>query len=74
MTKCTLSISDMHCSSCAMGIDGDLEDMDGIVCAKTSYARGESEVEYEEGKIKLPVIISKIKESGYTASIKSPPN
>ena len=39
MKKIKLQIQGMHCSSCAMNIDFDLEDLDGVKSAKTSYAK-----------------------------------
>jgi copper chaperone CopZ len=65
--KKKLKIVGMHCSSCAMNIDFDLEDLVGVKTAKTNYARQESEVEYEEGKIKIEDIIKSIEKSGYKA-------
>lgn len=58
----------MHCTSCAMNIDGELEDTEGIKSACTSYAKQETEVEFDEEKIKMPQIIGKIKKTGYTAT------
>ena len=51
MTKKTFRLSGMHCTSCAMNIDFALEDM-GVKSAKTSYAKQETEVEFDEQKIK----------------------
>ena len=51
MTKKKFKINGMHCSSCAMNIDFDLEDVDGIKSVKTNYARQECEVEFDEKKI-----------------------
>lgn len=58
----------MHCSSCALTIDMDLEDLDGIKKAQTSYAKGETEVEFDPGKVTDDLILQTIKKSGYTAS------
>ena len=61
----------MHCTSCAMSIDGDLEDnVKGVRSAKTNYARQECEVEFEE-KVEIEQIISQIKETGYSAQAKN---
>lgn len=68
--KKKLKIEGMHCSSCAMNIDFDLEDIDGIKSAKTNYAKQESEIEYDEEKIELEVILEQIKKTGYSASPK----
>lgn len=65
--KKKLKIEGMHCSSCAMNIDFDLEDLEGIKTAKTNYARQESEVEYDEEKVKIKDIIESIGKTGYKA-------
>jgi len=57
----------MHCTSCAMNIDFALEDM-GVKSAKTSYAKQETELEFDEAKIKPEKIIEQIKKTGYKAS------
>ena len=68
LIKKKLKIEGMHCTSCAMTIDFDLEELEGVKTAKTSYAKQESEVEFDEEKIKTPQIIEKIKKTGYKAS------
>lgn len=64
-----LKIDGMHCSSCAMTIDFDLEDINGIKSAKTSYAKQESEIEFDEEAVSVDVIIDTVKKTGYKASI-----
>lgn len=66
--KKKLKIEGMHCSSCAMNIDFDLEDLDGVKQAKTGYAKQETEVEFDEKKINLGDIVAQIKKTGYKAS------
>ena len=66
MIKKKLKIEGMHCSSCAMNIDFDLEDLDGVKSVKTSYARQVCEVEFDEKKISNQAIIQTIKKTGYT--------
>lgn len=68
--KIILEINGMHCTSCAMNIDFDLEDLEGVKSAKTNYAKQQSEVEFDEEKIKLKAILEQIKKTGYTASPK----
>lgn len=67
MKKLKLKIEGMHCTSCAMNIDFDLEDL-GVKSAKTNYAKQETEVEFDEEKIKPQAIIDQIKKTGYKAS------
>ena len=70
MKKLKFKIDGMHCSSCAMSIDFDLEDLDGVKSAKTSYAKQETEVEFEEEKISEEDVEKQINKTGY--KIKSP--
>lgn len=70
IVKKRFEINGMHCSSCAMSIDFDLEDLDGVKSAKTSYAKQESEIEFDEEKTELKTILEQIKKTGYTASPK----
>lgn len=69
MTKTvTLKISGMHCSSCAMSIDMDLEDLDGVKNVSTNYAKEITEIEFDEEKIALNEIREQIKKTGYTSN------
>lgn len=61
-------IDGMHCTSCAMTIDFDLEDI-GVVSAKTNYAKQESEVEFDAEKLTEEDIIQCISKTGYKASL-----
>lgn len=67
--KIVFKISGMHCTSCTMNIDGELEDTEGVKSASTSYAKQQTEVEFEEDKITLERITEIIKSLGYEASI-----
>jgi copper chaperone CopZ len=69
MKKITLKIDGMHCISCAISIEGVLEDTEGVHEAKTNYARSECHVEYDEKKVKPRQIIKHIKETGYSSYI-----
>lgn len=66
MIKKKIKIAGMHCSSCAMNIDFDLEDLEGIISARTSYAKCECEVEFDPVKVKEKDLVETIKKSGYT--------
>lgn len=58
-------ISGMHCTSCAMNIDGELEDTEGVVEASTSYAKQQTEVMFDEDKLNTEKIAEIIKKVGY---------
>lgn len=65
--KIVLSISGMHCVSCGMNIDGELEDTEGVVSATTNYASSKSVVEFDEEKISSKKIADTIASLGYVA-------
>lgn len=65
-----LKIDGMHCTSCSMNIDMDLEDLEGIKSAKTNYAKQESEVEYDPDKVEVEDILNQVQKTGYKAIVK----
>lgn len=65
MKNITLKIDKMHCSSCAIRIDGDLEDAAGIRSAQTDYYKAQTTVEYDENLIDLDKIKQVISAAGY---------
>lgn len=67
LVRTKLKIEGMHCTSCAMCIDMDLEVLEGVYSCKTSYAKAETEVEYDHEKIDLEKITETIKKSGYSS-------
>ena len=69
IVKKKLKIDGMHCTSCAMNIDFDLEDLDGVLEVKTNYAKQESVVEFEEDKITIEEIIKQIEKTGYKSAL-----
>lgn len=72
MKKIKLKITGMHCTSCAMNIDGDLEDlMEGVKSASTNYAKQETEVEFNEAKVTEKEIMEQIQKTGYKAQVKA---
>lgn len=68
-TTATFRIEGMHCTSCAMNIDGALEDTDGVVSASTNYAKSLTTVEYDSEKITPAKLQEVIGETGYQASL-----
>lgn len=65
MKKILIKIDGMHCTACAMDIDGELEETEGIVTSNTNYARQQTEVEFEPGKITTTKILTVIQNRGY---------
>ncbi len=67
----TFVISGMHCTSCAMNIDGELEDTEGVVKANTNYAKQQTKVTFEDSKVSEAKILEVIKGLGYNAAAQS---
>jgi len=60
-----IKIDGMHCSSCSMNVDGELEDLAGVISARTSYAKQVSTIEYDPEKVSLKQMKQVIKDLGY---------
>ncbi len=65
--KIQLKITGMHCTSCAMNIDGELEDTEGVKQSNTNYAKSQTEITFDTDKITEKKVVSIIKKAGYTA-------
>jgi len=65
MQKLKFKIEGMHCTACAMDIDGELEDTEGIAESKTNYAKAHTEVSFDSEKITEEKIRSIINKIGY---------
>ncbi len=61
----TLKLNGMHCVSCALNIDGELEDTPGVISSKTIYAKSVSMVNYDPQKVSLETIKAVIERLGY---------
>lgn len=64
-TTVKFQISGMHCSSCSLNIDGELEDQPGVLNASTSYAKSVTTVKFDEKKISPKAMIKIITDLGY---------
>jgi len=63
-----LSVTGMHCPSCAMTIDGALEDTEGVIKSSTSYAKSTIDIEYDPAKITKDAILKIVEREGYAIS------
>jgi copper chaperone CopZ len=66
-TRLNLRIEGMHCASCAMAIDMELEDLPGVAEARTSYARGTTEVIFDPQRVAPDAIVAAVRKAGYAA-------
>ena len=64
----TLKIEGMHCASCALLIDEELEELPGVEESHTSYAKQVTKVVFDDAEVKLPTLLGTIEELGYRAS------
>ena len=63
----TLKLDGMHCSSCSLNIDGELESTSGVIKSRTSYPKSETTIEYNPldiNETKLQKIIEEFKVEG----------
>lgn len=63
MVKKTYKVNGMHCTSCALMIESDLEDLG--VKAKCSFSKEELEAEFDPEKIKEEKIKEIVEKTGY---------
>lgn len=70
-TTAILIITGMHCVSCSMSIDGELEDMPGVYSSETNYAKAKTVVEYDSGSVTLDALLRAIQQLGYDAQPES---
>ncbi|MEP7166730.1 MAG: heavy-metal-associated domain-containing protein [Candidatus Woesebacteria bacterium] len=57
--------SGMHCVSCALNIDGALEDVSGVLSSTTSYAKSQTTVEFDENLVDEKKLKEVILKEGY---------
>jgi copper chaperone CopZ len=60
-----LKINGMHCTSCALNIDGALEETEGVFSSQTSYAKGEVTIQYDPKKITPAELAEVVTNQGY---------
>ena len=61
----TLKLSGLHCTSCSLNIDSEIEELPGVFSVNTSYAQQVSVINYDP-KIAKPAEFTKIIEDlGY---------
>lgn len=61
----TFKLGGMHCTSCAINIDGALEDTDGVLNAQTNYAKAFVKIEYNPDQVSTKTLKKVIKDQGY---------
>ncbi len=70
MTKKTqLSLSGMHCASCAAIIERSLQKIDGVTQTNVNFAAEKAVVSFDENTTNLDIIIETVKKAGYKATL-----
>jgi copper chaperone CopZ len=65
MVKKTFRVEGMHCSNCAMNIEGIEDDLPGIRQVSASYQKGQMVVEFDEILVSESLIIAAVRKRGY---------
>lgn len=66
MIKQVFRVTDMHCSNCAMRLEGLEDDLPGVQRVRASCKKQQMVVEYNEAVIGAEQIIAAIRQLGYT--------
>ena len=61
-SQITFKIDGMHCPSCALNIDSELEDVSGVITADTNYAKSKTKITYDPTKV-TPIELQRVIES-----------
>lgn len=70
--KTVLSITGMHCTSCAQNIEKKLRDEEGVKDASVSYAVGRASVEYDSERTSEQKLVEIVNKMGYRAFFSAP--
>jgi copper chaperone CopZ len=68
-TTVKFKIDGMHCTSCSMNIDGELEDIDGVISVSTSYAKAETKVVFNQDKVSVEDLKKAIEKLDYVVEV-----
>ncbi|MCL5433338.1 MAG: heavy metal translocating P-type ATPase [Patescibacteria group bacterium] len=72
ISKTNLSLSGMHCASCALLIEKSLNKTPGVKEAHVNFAAEKASVIYDESVSKTENLIDAVKKAGYSAAIINP--
>jgi copper ion binding protein len=69
--KETLTVKNMHCTSCEKLIESTVSEIKGVKSIKASYAKETVDVEFDPSKTSLDAITKAINKLGYEAKVKN---
>jgi copper chaperone CopZ len=64
-----LKTTGMHCGSCAMMVGMTLEDVPGVLTAKSDYPSGMTEVTFDPDVVDTGRLVAAIESAGYGAEV-----
>ncbi|MBI3578580.1 MAG: cation transporter [Ignavibacteriales bacterium] len=65
----SLNIEGMDCKACAVGMEGSLNNIHGVHKARINFEKGLGIVEYDSTVVKPDVLVGRVKENGFDATI-----
>ena len=68
MIKQMFRVPNMHCSGCAMILEGIEDELQGIQRIDASYKKQQMQVEYDETRVSAAQIMAAAKKHGYDAT------
>jgi copper chaperone len=64
-----LNTTGLHCQSCSMLVQMELEDVPGVVSATSDFRTGISEIVYDPAKATVDDLIAAVVSAGYGAEV-----
>ncbi|NTV31341.1 heavy-metal-associated domain-containing protein [candidate division WWE3 bacterium] len=61
----TISVEGLHCSSCILMIEGELEDLEGVNQANGNYAQSTIRISYDPSLVEQQTLRETIQRLGY---------
>ncbi|OGG03837.1 copper-translocating P-type ATPase [Candidatus Gottesmanbacteria bacterium RBG_16_37_8] len=68
-SRISLSLSGMHCSSCAGLIERSLKKVDGVTLANVNFAAEKAMVDFDASRTKVDDLIKAVQKAGYRANL-----
>lgn len=62
----SIKIDGMHCTSCGLTIDTELEETPGVFTSDTSYAKSVTTIVFDPSRVTIEQIVTKIRSLNYT--------
>ncbi len=67
-SRCTLNVTGMHCASCGLLVDHELEALDGVTRATTDARRGITTGVYDPALVGVDDLLTAVSSAGYSAT------